>query len=53
MAIVALLRDPFGLPELPDENWPAVFLPFFILLTYHNETPIDRTTVNSQADKSV
>ena len=30
MARVALLREPLGLPELPLENWPAVFLPFFI-----------------------
>ena len=30
MASVALLREPFGLPAFPLENWPAVFLPFFI-----------------------
>ena len=30
MAMVALLREPFGLPELPAQNWPAVFLPFCI-----------------------
>ena len=30
MAMVALLREPFGLPVLPAVNLPAVFLPFFI-----------------------
>jgi hypothetical protein len=34
MAIVALLREPLGLPEFPDANCPAVFLPFFILTLY-------------------
>ena len=30
IARVALLRDPLDLPELPAENLPAVFLPFFM-----------------------
>ena len=28
--MVALFREPFGLPVFPAANWPAVFLPFFI-----------------------
>ena len=39
MASVALFLEPRGLPEFPDENWPAVFLPFFmcysITFIYH------------------
>ena len=30
MASVALFLEPRGLPALPIENWPAVFLQFFI-----------------------
>ena len=30
MASVVLFLEPRGLPELPVENWPAVFLPFFM-----------------------
>jgi len=30
MATVTRLREPFGLPEFPEANWPSVFLPFFI-----------------------
>jgi hypothetical protein len=30
IAIVALLREPFGRPMFPFENLPSVFLPFFI-----------------------
>lgn len=38
MAMVARLREPFGLPEFPEANRPAVFLPFFMCynITYLN-----------------
>ena len=43
MASVALFLEPRGLPELPAENWPAVFLPFcvcynitIIIMKHHN-----------------
>jgi hypothetical protein len=43
---VALFREPLGLLVMPAANWQAVFLPFFILLTYHNETNVDMHTLN-------
>jgi len=35
-AMVALLGEPFGLPELHAENLPVLFLPFFVLYIIPN-----------------
>ena len=48
MTSVALLREPFGLPELPIANLPAVFLPFFMCydITHHQADVVKKMAKN-------